>query len=80
MNNMSFTEDDKQKIVEYLNMVATHAEFKIKTDELVKYFKLLAHMQQSVLPKVNANILEVKRVVEAEAKEAEAPASEGSEE
>ena len=27
-----FTDDDKQKFIDYLNMVAEHAEFKVKTD------------------------------------------------
>lgn len=61
-----FNESDKQKIVEFLNMVATHATFQFKTSELIAYFKLLAHMQQVVLPKVDANILEIVRVVESE--------------
>jgi len=69
-----FTEDDKQKFIDFLNMVADHAEFKVKTKELVQYFKLLAHMQQAILPKINANILEVLKVVEAQ------ETAEGSEE
>lgn len=69
MNEMNFTEEDKQKFVEYLNLVAKHAEFTVKTDELIKYYKLLAHMQQSILPKIDANILEVKRIVESKSDE-----------
>lgn len=57
-----FTEDDKQKVIDFLNAVAIHAEFKMDTKELCKYFKLLAHMQQVILPKLDANILEVKHV------------------
>lgn len=64
-NNLHFTEEDKQKAVEFLNFTARHATFSIKTDEVIAYFKLLAYMQQKILPKIDANILEVKRVVEA---------------
>ena len=66
MNEMSFTEEDKQKVIKYLNMVATHAKFDLKTNELIEYFNLLACMQKEILPKLNANILEVKKVVEAQ--------------
>jgi len=58
----SFTEEDKQKFIDFLNSVAIHAEFKLKTKELCDYFKLLAHMQQVMLRKIDANILEVKNV------------------
>ncbi len=68
MNKNNFNEEDKQRAVEFLNMVAQHAEFKLKTDELIKYFKLLAHMQQSILPKIDANIIEIKRIIEPEKK------------
>lgn len=62
----SFTEEDKQKLIDFLNMVAKHATFNLKTTEIIEYFKLLSFMQQVMLSKVNDNILEVKRVVEAE--------------
>lgn len=65
MTEHSFSEIDKQKFIEFLNAVAKHATFEMNTEELVNYFKLLAHMQQSVLPKINANILEIIKVMEA---------------
>jgi hypothetical protein len=61
----NFTEDDKNRLVEFLNMVAKKAEFKVNTEEIVVYFKLLAFVQQELLPKIDANILEVIKVVEA---------------
>lgn len=64
MTEMKFTEDDKKKVIEFLNMVAKHATFKISTTELINYFKLLSHMQQAILPKIEANTLEIKRVIE----------------
>lgn len=66
MNALNFTEEDKAKVVAFLNMVAEHAEFKVNTNELIEYFKLVAYMQKELIPKVDANILEVKRVVESE--------------
>lgn len=69
MNQYHFSEEDKQKIIEFLNYVAKHAEFKMKTSELISYFKLLSYMQQTLIPKVDANILEVKRVIEAQSEQ-----------
>jgi hypothetical protein len=65
MNELNFNEEDKANFIEFLNRVATHAKFDMNTQELIKYYKLLSHMQTSILPKIEANILEVKRVVEA---------------
>ena len=64
MNELSFTEEDKQKMVNFLNMIAKHAEFKMNTGELIEYFRLLSSMQRDILPKIDANILEIKRVIE----------------
>ena len=51
----SFNEEDEKKFVEFLNAVAIHAEFKgMNTKKLCEYFKLLAHMQQVMLPKLHA--------------------------
>ena len=66
MTEMKFNEDDKQKLIDFLNMIATHAKFNMDTVELVQYFKLLSHMQQRILPKLEANILEIKKVIEPE--------------
>lgn len=57
-----FTEDDKKMIVDFLNMVALHAKFTLSTKELITYFKLLSHMQQTILPKIDNHILEIKRI------------------
>ena len=76
MTDALFNESDKQKFVEFLNVIAKNASFTMNTDEIITYFKLLAHMQQVILPKIQANILEIVKVVEAEKVEKEAP-SEG---
>lgn len=57
-----FTEDDKKKFIDFLNAVATHAKFELNTQQLCEYFKLLAHMQQVMLPKIDAHILEIKEM------------------
>ena len=65
MTNGSFTDDDKQVVIDFLNMVAQKAKFELDTSEVIKYFKLLSRMQQNILPKIDANILEIKKVHEA---------------
>lgn len=66
MGEMNFKEEDKQKFIEFLNMIAKNARFDLNTGEIIQYFKLLSHMQQSILNKIDANILEVVKVVESE--------------
>jgi|WetSurMetagenome_2_1015567.scaffolds.fasta_scaffold227410_2 hypothetical protein len=62
----NFKQEDYDKLVDFLNFIAQKAEFNNwKTEDSIKHFKLLAHMQQSVLPKINAHILEVNRVIKA---------------
>lgn len=65
----NFTQEDVEKVAEFLNMVAEHAKFKVDTQELIKYFKSLAYMQSTILPKMKANILEVTKVIEASEEE-----------
>lgn len=62
MDDKHFTEDDQSKLIDFLNMVATKAKFEFDTAEVIKYFKLLLHMQKSILPKLNDHILEVKAI------------------
>lgn len=61
----NFTEDDKKKVIEFLNCVAKNAKFDLDVPQIIEFFKLLSFMQQSLIPKIDANILEVLRVVEA---------------
>ena len=62
----NFVDEDRAKVIKFLNQVAKHAKFEVYTDDLVDYFKSLSYMQQVLLPKIDANILEVKRVIKAE--------------
>ncbi len=59
-----FNEDDKKKLVEFLNMIAQKASFQLDTKEIISYYKLLSFMQQELLPKLDANIMEVVAVHE----------------
>ena len=70
MTDNKFNEIDKQKFVDFLNNIAKYAEFKMNTEELIRYFQLLSYMQKTILPKIDKNILEVVRVVESEDKKA----------
>jgi hypothetical protein len=78
MSKLHFTDDDKQKVVEFLNLVATNATFEMKTDDIIKYFRALSHMQQVILPKINANIFEIKQVHETPPEEKPLKAKKGS--
>ena len=69
MNKMSFTEEDKTKVVDFLNAVANKAKFEMNTQEIIDYFGLLAYMQKYIIPKIEANIVEVKRIIEPTPKE-----------
>jgi hypothetical protein len=77
MSKLHFTDDDKQKVVEFLNLVATNATFEMSTDEIIKYFRALSHMQQVILPKINANIFEIKQVHETKPEEKPSKARKG---
>lgn len=60
-----FTEDDKNKLIELLNFLAEKATFSNwKTADSIKHFKLLSHAQNVLIPKIEANILEVKKVTQ----------------
>ena len=64
MNQKNFTEEDKKNVVDFLNLVAKKAKFKVDTNEIINYFKLLSFMQQTLLPKINDHIFQIERVVE----------------
>jgi hypothetical protein len=59
-----FNEDDEKKVIDFLNFVAKNATFKeLNTENIVAYFKLLAHMQTQILPKIKSNIFEIKEII-----------------
>jgi len=60
-----FTEKDREKLVQFLNFVATKAEFnQMKSADVISYFGLLSFMQKELLPKVDSHIFEIKSVIE----------------
>ena len=67
MTENKFTKEDQEKVIEFLNRVAKYAKFNdIDTTELIDYYKSLVYMQTVLLPKIEANVLEVVKVVENE--------------
>jgi hypothetical protein len=60
----TFKEEDKTKIVKFLNHVANNAKFEHSVMQSIEFVKLLTYMQQELIPKVDSNILEVKKVIE----------------
>lgn len=64
-----FNEEDKGKVIKYLNIVAKKARFNMDTQELIEYYKLLNYMQVELLPKIDANIFEVKSIKEDDSSE-----------
>lgn len=71
MNTNNFTKEDKTKLIEFLNLVAKSAKFdEMNVQSMIEFVKLLG-VVQGLIPKIEANILEVVKVVEAKQ---EAPA------
>lgn len=62
MNKNHFTEEDHKRVIDFLNTIGKHAKMNLSVQEICDFFKLLAHMQQVILPKINSHILEVKEV------------------
>ena len=66
MTGNKFTDDDKQKVIDFLNLIAKKAKFELDTKEVIEYYGLLSFMQKTLLTKIHENTLEVKRVIESE--------------
>jgi hypothetical protein len=60
----AFNEDDKKKVIEFLNFTAKHAKFEVNTQEIIEYFKLLSYAQQTLIPKIDANVFQITKIVE----------------
>jgi hypothetical protein len=54
-----FKEEDHKKLIEFLNINTKKAKFEMDTHDIIKYYHLLSHIQKVILPKIEANILEV---------------------
>lgn len=66
MNSNNFNEEDKKKIIDFLNFIAKNGKFEVNTQEIIEYFKLLSYMQGTLLPKIESNILEIVKVTQAQ--------------
>lgn len=56
----SFTDQDTEKLVEFLNFVATNAEFsKLDVKKMLQFTKLLNWFQTGLLPKMEAHKFEI---------------------
>lgn len=63
-DKLKFKDGDRKKVVEFLNFVANNATFELKTQSTIEYVGLLTYMQKELLPKIDANVFEVKKVIE----------------
>lgn len=57
-----FTEEDKDKLVKYLNLVHQKATLNLSPQDILNYAVLLGHVQKHILPKIEKNILEILEV------------------
>lgn len=60
----SFKEEDKEKVIKFLNIIAKKAKFEMNTQEIIEYFSLLNYAQKELLPKINDHIFEIQEVIE----------------
>ncbi len=67
----TFTKEDKEKVIEFLNFITKRATFpEWKTEDTIQHFKLLNYMQQVILQKIEANVCDEPKIHEdAEIKE-----------
>ena len=59
MDKNTFKEQDKEKVILFLNHLAKHASFTHTLPQAIEFYKLLSYMQQVLVPKISDNILEV---------------------
>lgn len=66
INNPSrFKEDDKKKLVDFLNFVAKKAKFSdLDIKEVIEFYGLLSFCQQTLMKKINDHIVEVVKIHE----------------
>jgi hypothetical protein len=71
----SFTEEEYDTLVDYINFNAKRAKFDSMTDEeVITRYKMLSMIQKNILPKMQAHILELKEVTKAPPAKAKAKA------
>jgi len=58
---MKFTEDDVEKMTKFINLINEKMEFKagLKITDIPNIYSYLAWIQRTLIPTIEANILEV---------------------
>lgn len=71
-----FSEKDSEKVVEFLNFIATNAKFDgMDVKKVIQFTKMLNWMQTDLLPRIEAHRFEILSVKEAVADKKEAAPS-----
>lgn len=52
-----FSEEDKTKFIQFLNIIAKNAKFTLDTMQIIEYYELLSHMKHKILNKIDKNIV-----------------------
>lgn len=60
-----FSEEDRDKVVDFLNHIAKTARFELDTEGVIKHFRGLSFMQSVLLKKIDAHIFELKKITPA---------------
>jgi hypothetical protein len=61
---MNFNQNDKEKVIEFLNLIALKADFNnMSVKDNIKLFGLLSFMQKTLIDKIDNNLLEVTKYV-----------------
>lgn len=64
MTDNNFKKEDKQQVIDFLNFIAENAKFDDwTTEKSIKHFRMLNFMQSRLLPLIEANTLEVNKIV-----------------
>lgn len=70
MKKDSFTQDDKERLVKFLNFLGTKAKFDgLSVQDVIDGYSHIAWAQTVLLKKVDAHIMEITRVIEDEPQE-----------
>lgn len=65
-NNLQFNEQDKEKVVKFLNLLGEKANYNLSTKEVIEFFGYLTYLQKTLIPKIDANIFQIEKVVQVE--------------
>lgn len=67
MEGLKFSEKDSEKVIEFLNFIATKASFNnLSVADTIKFYGLLVFCQKDLLKKIEANIFQVESITHKE--------------